>query len=243
MATFSEIGHAKNIANFQDLIAFVESYGSIYNPSKNALKLPQLNALVTLSQTHLEEVITKNTIYNNAVNERIIEFANLKGLSTRIINALETTDATKEKVNNAKTFNRKLQGKRASQTTTAADPNTPAPNTISASQQSYDQQIQHLTGLIAVLQTEASYTPNETDLTIAGLTTKQANLNAKNNAVSVAYANVSNSRITRNNTLYNNETSLVQTATEVKKYIKSIFGATSQEYAQVKGIQFKKIKM
>ena len=74
MATFSEIGHAKNIANFQDLIAFVESYGSIYNPSKNALKLPQLNALVTLSQTHLEEVITKNTIYNNAVNERIIEF-------------------------------------------------------------------------------------------------------------------------------------------------------------------------
>lgn len=243
MATFSEIGHAKNIANFQDLIAFVESYGSIYNPSKNALKLPQLNALVTLSQTHLEEVITKNTIYNNAVNERIIEFANLKGLSTRIINALETTDATKEKVNNAKTLNRKLQGKRASQTTTATDPNAPAPNTISASQQSYDQQIQHLAGLIAVLQTEASYTPNETDLTIAGLTTKQANLNAKNNAVSVAYANVSNSRITRNNTLYNNETSLVQTATEVKKYIKSIFGATSQEYAQVKGIQFKKIKM
>lgn len=243
MATFSEIGHAKNIANFQDLIAFVESYGSIYNPSKNALKLPQLNALVTLSQTHLEEVITKNTIYNNAVNERIIEFANLKGLSTRIINALETTDATKEKVNNAKTFNRKLQGKRASQPTTPADPNALAPNTISASQQSYDQQIQHLGGLIAVLQTEASYTPNETDLTIASLTTKQANLNAKNNAVSVAYANVSNSRITRNNTLYNNETSLVQTATEVKKYIKSIFGATSPEYAQIKGIQFKKIKM
>ena len=75
------------------------------------------------------------------------------------------------------------------------------------------------------------------------LSPSKINLNAKNNAVSVAYANVSNSRITRNNTLYNNETSLVQTATEVKKYIKSIFGATSQEYAQVKGIQFKKIKM
>lgn len=243
MATFSEIGHAKNIANFQQLIAFVEGYGTTYNPSKNALKLPQLNALVTLSQTHLEEVITKNTIYNNAVNERIIEFANLKGLSTRIINALETTDATDEKINNAKTFNRKLQGKRASQPTTSADTNAAPPNTISASQQSYDQQIQHLGGLIAVLQSEASYTPNETDLTIASLTTKQANLNAKNNAVAVAYVNVSNSRITRNNTLYSNETGLVETAAEVKKYIKSIFGATSQEYALVKGIQFKKIKM
>lgn len=243
MATFSEIGHAKNIANFQQLIAFVEGYGTTYNPSKNALKLPRLNALVTLSQTHLEEVITKNTIYNNAVNERIIEFANLKGLSTRIINALETTDATDEKINNAKTFNRKLQGKRASQPTTSADTNAAPPNTISASQQSYDQQIQHLGGLIAVLQSEASYTPNETDLTIASLTTKQANLNAKNNAVAVAYVNVSNSRITRNNTLYSNETGLVEIAAEVKKYIKSIFGATSQEYALVKGIQFKKIKM
>ncbi len=243
MATFSEIGHAKNIANFQQLIAFVEGYGTTYNPSKNALKLPQLNALVTLSQTHLEEVITKNTIYNNAVNERIIEFANLKGLSTRIINALETTDATDEKINNAKTFNRKLQGKRASQPTTSADTNAAPPNTISASQQSYDQQIQHLGGLIAVLQSEASYTPNETDLTIASLTTKQANLDAKNNAVAVAYVNVSNSRITRNNTLYSNETGLVEIAAEVKKYIKSIFGATSQEYALVKGIQFKKIKM
>ncbi|MFN3969112.1 hypothetical protein [Flavobacterium sp.] len=243
MSTFSEIGHAKNIANFQDLIAFVEGYGSMYNPSKDALKLPQLNNLVTLSQAHLAEVITKNTAFNNAVNDRIIEFANLKGLSTRVINALETTDATKEKINNAKTFNRKLQGKRASQPTTPADPNAPAPNTISASQQSYDQQIQHLGGLIAVLQTEASYTPNETDLTIASLTAKQTSLNVKNNAVSVAYASVSNSRITRNNTLYSEESGLVEIASEVKKYIKSIFGATSQEYAQVKGIQFKKIRV
>jgi hypothetical protein len=39
MASTSETGHAKNVANFQDLIAFVKGYGTTYNPSKSALKL------------------------------------------------------------------------------------------------------------------------------------------------------------------------------------------------------------
>ena len=242
MPSTSETGHAKNIANFQDLIAFVTGYGTTYNPSKNALKLPQLNALLTISQTKLADVITKNTDYNNSVNDRMIAFDGLKALSTRLVNALETTDAPKEKVSDAKGFNRKLQGKRASTPATPTDPNTPAPATISASQQSYDQQIQHFAGLISVLESETSYTPNETELQIATLTAKQADLVAKNNAVSIAYTGISNSRINRNKTLYEDGTGLVSVATEVKKYIKSVFGASSPEFAQVKGIEFKKVR-
>ena len=45
MASTSETGHAKNVANFQDLIEFVTGYGATYNPSKNSLKLPQLISL------------------------------------------------------------------------------------------------------------------------------------------------------------------------------------------------------
>jgi len=242
MPSTSETGHAKNIANFQDLIAFVTGYGATYNPSKNALKLPQLNALLTTSQTKLADVITKNTAYNNSVNDRMLAFDGLKALSTRLVNALETTDAPKEKVSDAKGFNRKLQGKRASTPATPTDPNTPAPATISASQQSYDQQIQHFAGLISVLESETSYTPNETELQIATLTAKQADLVAKNNAVSIAYTGISNSRINRNKTLYDDTTGLVSVAIEVKKYIKSVFGASSPEFAQVKGIEFKKVR-
>ncbi len=242
MASTSETGHAKNIANFQDLIAFVTGYGATYNPSKSTLKLPQLNTIATTSQSKLADVITKNTSYNNSVNDRIIAFDPLKALSTRLINAIETTDAPKEKIEDAKSFNRKIQGKRSSSSTIPADPNAPAPTTISASQQSYDQQIQHFSGLIAVLQSETSYTPNESELKIITLTAKQTDLITKNNAVSTAYTNVSNSRISRNKTLYDEATGLVNIATEVKKYIKSVFGASSQEYAQVKGIEFKKIR-
>ena len=242
MASTSETGHAKNVANFQDLIEFVTGYGTTYNPSKNSLKLPQLIALKASADTNLTDVITKNTNYNNKVNERITAFSGLKSLSTRLVNALQTTDATNETIGNAKTFNRKMQGKKASSSQTPTDPNTPAPATISTSQQSYDQLIQHLTGLTSVLEAETSYTPNETDLQVATIQAKIADLTAKNTAVATAYTSISNSRIARNETLYTSATSLVETANEVKKYIKSVFGASSPQFAQVKGIQFKVIK-
>ena len=242
MASTSEVGHAKNVANFQDLIEFVTGYGATYNPSKNALKLPQLIALKASADATLADVITKNTNYNNKVNERITAFSGLKSLSTRLVNALQTTDATTETIGNAKTFNRKMQGKKASSSQTPTDPNTPAPTTISTSQQSYDQLIQHLAGLTSVLEAETSYTPNETDLQVATLQTKIADLTTKNTAVATAYASISNSRIERNETLYSSSTGLVETANEVKKYIKSVFGASSPQFAQVKGIQFKVIK-
>ena len=240
MASVSETGHAKNVANLQDLISFVTGYGATYNPTKNALKLPQLNALATASQTSLADVITKNTAYNNKVNERVNAFSGLKALSTRLVNALETTDATAQVIKDAKGFNRKLQGKRASTATTPIDPNTPAPATISTSQQSYDQQIQHLSGLTSVLISEPSYAPNETALATATLTALQANLTAKNNEVATAYTNISNSRIARNETLYTSEDGIYETAGEVKKYVKSVFGASSPQYNQVSGIKFKK---
>ena len=242
MASTSEVGHAKNVANFQDLIEFVTGYGTTYNPSKNALKLPQLIALKASADATLADVITINTNYNNKVNERISAFSGLKSLSTRLVNALQTTDATIETIGNAKTFNRKMQGKKASSSQTPTDPNTPAPTTISTSQQSYDQLIQHLAGLTSILEAETSYTPNETDLQVATLQTKIADLTAKNTAVATAYASISNSRIARNETLYSSSTGLVETANEVKKYIKSVFGASSPQFAQVKGIQFKIIK-
>ncbi|MBK5213466.1 MAG: hypothetical protein JJE55_07390 [Flavobacteriaceae bacterium] len=242
MASTSEVGHAKNVANFQDLIAFVDGYGATYNPSKNSLKLPQLNSLYTDSETALQKVVNKNTEYNNAVNDRVEAFDGLRSLSTRLVNALETTNANKEKIDDAKGFNRKLQGKRASKIEEPVDPNQPAPKTISSSQQSYDQLIQHFEGLISVLESEPSYAPNEADLKATALNAQADDLKDKNSKVSTAYTAVSNARIDRNKTLYKDDSGLVDTATEVKKYIKSVYGATSPEFGQVKGIAFKNIK-
>lgn len=242
MASTSETGHAKNTANLQDLITFVSGYGATYNPSKNALKLPQLTALSATAQTNLADVLTKNTAYNNKLNERTVAFISLKPLFTRLINALQTTDASSQKIDDAKAFNKKMQGVRAKPIATPIDPSEPAPKKNSTSQLSYDQQIQHLAGLISILQSEPSYAPNENELKITTLIAKQADLTAKNNAVAAAYASISNARIARDLTLYDPKTGLCEVASEVKKYVKSLYGATSPQFAQVSGIQFLKKK-
>jgi hypothetical protein len=147
----SESGHAKNVTNLQSLIAFATAYGASYNPSKNALKLPQLNALATATQASLGDVVTKNTAFNNKTNERAEAFRNLKPLATKVINALQITDATTNKIDDAKGFNQKLQGPKSKKSETLTDSNAEAPKTISTSQQSFDQQIQHWAGLISVV--------------------------------------------------------------------------------------------
>jgi hypothetical protein len=78
MASTTETGHAKNVANFQDLIEIVTGYGATYNPSKNSLKLPQLIALKTSAEGNLVDVISKNTNYNNKVKVSLQSFALLR---------------------------------------------------------------------------------------------------------------------------------------------------------------------
>lgn len=242
MSTTFEIGHAKNVANFKNLINFLTSYGTTYNPTRENLKIPHLNTIVTKAQLNLDNVIEKNALFNEAIINRSLAFENLQSLSTRLVNALKATDAPDQKIDDAKGFHRKLQGKRASAIPQQTNPDEPAPVTISASQLSYDQRIQHFAGLISVLKTEASYRPNETELKIEALTVKKNELLEKNNQVSVAHTFISNARIERNQTFYADKNGLVDIALEIKNYVKSAYGATSPQYKQVSGIKFKAVK-
>lgn len=238
MASTSEVGHAKNVANFHDLIAFVNGYGASYNPSKDGLKIPNLESLHTEAKDSLSNVTAKTTAYNNVMNNRMDAFKDLRSLSTRLINALDATDASAQKMMDAKLFNRKMQGQRASKAQTPQDPNAPAPTTRSTSQQSHDQLIQHFHGLLSLLESEPSYAPNETDLQIPALKAKAHELYTTHKMVATAYTDMSNARLARNNKLYKEEEGLVPTSAEVKKYVKSVFGATSPEFGQIKGITF-----
>ena len=87
MPSTSEVGHAKNVANFADIITYCTAYGATYNPTKESLKIPQLQALYQEAQNKLNEAKTQKTNFDNATNERRNAFSNLKPLSTKIVNA------------------------------------------------------------------------------------------------------------------------------------------------------------
>ena len=242
MGSTSEVGHAKNVANFQDLADFLEGFGATYNPAKTALKLPQVKTQIAKAEAALDNVTDTKTAFNDATNERVIVFSDLKSLSTRLMGALRATDASKQKIDDAEGFNKKIQGVRTSKTPKVATPDTPVPDTISTAQLSYDQQIQHFTGLISVLQSEPTYKPNEADLKLTALNAKKADMIKKNKAVNLAFTKVSNARILRNKLLYAVGTGILDTAEAIKLYVRSVFGTTSAEYKQVKGIPFKLVK-
>ncbi len=249
MASTSETGHAKNVANFETLISFCSGYGATYNPSKANLKVPALQTQLASCKANIASVTSTSVAFNNAVNARIIAFDGLKKLSTRLINSLEVSGAASQTIKDAKTVNAKVQGSKLTKADagiTPVDPNALVVETdksISASQQSYTSLIEHFSKMITILSTEPTYVPNENPLKIATLNTQLTNLKNTNTAVINAYTTVSNSRISRDQSLYNATNGLCETAKEIKMYVKSVFGATSQQYKQVSGIEFKSRKI
>ena len=250
MKTYSEVGHAKNISNFEDLISYCTAYGAAYNPVLSAIKISNMNALKNNANTIIANVSTTFTAFKVATNNREIVFLPLKKLATRIMSSLRSCGVNEQTIKDALTINRKLQGKRAksiaaesnaSETREAVPSETPVdlPSHISVSQQSYDSRIEFFAKLIDLLIATPAYNPNEPDLKIAALNTVLANMKASNAVVVSATTNFSNARIARSKSLYAPVTGLVDVAIECKEYVKSVFGATSYEYKQVSGIRFK----
>ena len=239
MKSHSEVGHAKNVANFADLIAYCTAYGTTYNPSKTALQLPSLNTLYTSAQTELTNVTTAKNTFDTVTGDRQLAFEPLKSLATKVFNYLSVTDATDQTIADAKTINNKLQGRRSG--TVSETPPTEggtAPNTVSVSRQSYDMLTENFSELIDLISSVPSYTPNETELTTTSLTAYLRELQTANTNVINAEVAYSNARISRNSVLYSENTGLVDIAFDVKKYVKAVFGATSPQYKQISGIKF-----
>ena len=243
MASTSETGHAKNVANFDELISFVTGYRESYNPSKATIKLDALKALSDHAKTSINAVSSMEPAYKSAVAAREVVFIPLSKLTTRIMNSIKATDTTVQVDENARTLVRKIQGVRATAKKTEDEKKALAEKgkevvEISTSQMSYDSRLDNFFKLIQLLSSVPEYNPNETELKIEHLNTILDDLKAKNAAVVESYIPLSNARISRNNLLYKENTGLYDVAMDVKNYIKSVFGATSPQYKQVSKIKF-----
>jgi hypothetical protein len=251
MGTFIESGHSKNIANFEHVITILQSYGSNYSPSKAELALANLQTVLTTTQANLSNVKDTFTAWKNATNNREIAFEPIKNLSTRLINTLIACGVTTQTVDDFRTLNRKMQGAKAKSTkadagiidnTDLANADTKAePKKVSNSQRSFDSQIEHFDKMIKLLEAAGMFTPVETDIQVVTLKSNLINLQTLNSASFSSYTNVTNARIVRNKSLYDEPNGLLTLVRGVKAYIKGKFGADSPEYKQVSGIKFVRV--
>ena len=243
MSTITETGHAKNVGNFEKLIANVTILGDPYNPSRPSLKLPELNTLLIAAKTAIQAVNASEAVFKSAVSARKVAFAQFGKLITRVNNALKASGTNARVNESAGSLVRKLQGRRATPKMTDEEKQTAAEtgNTvteISSSQMSFDNRIDNFDKLIMLLTSIEAYAPNEEDLTIAALTNLHNDLKAKNTAVIAAQIPLANARIVRNNVLYKENTGMVDISIAVKTYIKSVFGARSPQYNMISSLRF-----
>lgn len=247
MASTTESGHPKNLSNFETLITFCKGYGADYKPSNPNIEIAAMQNIYSQAKDSISTLNKVLPNYSKAVEKREVAFEPLSKLTTRVINALIASKATAQAVDNAKTHASKVKGTRVGKKEQPkVDPNNPTAkvedNSISVSQMSYTNRVNNFEKLIETLQAEPKYNPNEKELQVASLKTLLAELVTLNTAVIENYEPVSNARITRDKVMYDEVNGLVQVASEVKSYVKSLYGPSSPKYKQISSLAFKRPK-
>ncbi|WP_395066555.1 hypothetical protein [Flavobacterium sp.] len=240
MASTSEVGHAKNIANLNLLNTNIIAVGAIYNPSNSKLKITNLQNIYTSAFTQQESVNNLVAPYSVAVDEREVIFKPLNRELTKLRKAYKATEGvTQVQLEDFMTIVRKLKGVRKTAIATSTNPEEAQVN-YSTSQMSYDQRTNNMDLLIALLQNTPNFNPNETEYKVVTYQDKKAQMLVKTQAVANTFVPLNNARSTRNNTLYLSDDNLVDTANKAKDYLFTILDASSVQYKSIAKIKFKK---
>jgi len=230
----SESGHAKNVANLGVMISAVNSFGTAYNPAVVTLTLTSLKTLKTSLDALLAKVAAAEAPYKTAVNKRQEAFEGMSALSTRVLNALAVSGSDRE-IKDAKGMVKNIRGGGKLKAEDAGE----AAKTRSTSRMSFDNRLSNFKALVALLGGIPAYKPNEADLKILSLNKYLDSLPALSTAVNNTADALSKARIERDKLLYAASTGAVALSLKVKKYVKSVYGATSPEYKRIAKIELK----
>ncbi|MBK7872892.1 MAG: hypothetical protein IPJ74_20585 [Saprospiraceae bacterium] len=256
----SEGGHAKNVANFEDVLVRCIGLSTVYNPSSPELQIGNLQQLLSEGRMALDRLIDALSEADIAINNRKILFNALSGLTTKVVNAIGANGVSAQTLEDARGIQRKITGARASkkngnentdaETETNKDTlesvegnkETNNPQTRSSSQQSFDLKVEHFARLVALTQREPTFNPNESELQVPALQNKLAELREANTRAAYAISEVEAARRHRNHILYDKKTGICACAKKIKMYVKSAVGATNAIFKQINRIPFKVIK-
>ena len=237
MASTTETGHAKNIANLKSLNEINAGFGADYAPSNPLIVLPTMVTQHTTCDGLQGTVNTQSGIYQPIENARMIEFKPVKALVRRVRVAAKSSGASKQFVVDVNTIATKILGERASK----ANPTAADPAGTSASQQSYDNTVNNMDALVKMLQGEPLYNPSKADLKTAALATKKGNMNTANNNVKAAVVPYNKAVIARNKALYTTTTGLCDVGQTSKNEVRGIYGYSSPEFKLVSKLKFTKL--
>lgn len=248
MKSSQESGVLNFIAGFVELNTNVLALGSSYNPKLERIKTQNLQVSLTQMNTLQAEAVAIDGQYRNAIASRKAIYAPIPKLVTRVTNAFLLTDADPNLKANFKAVAGKFRssGKRATASAsaskaTAADgaATSELPKKHSTAQTGFDSIPGHLSRMISFIETVPSYDPAEADITLSALKDLSARCTQSNLVVMEVESKFNLSRDRRDDFLYNKSTGLNVVAQEVKKYVKSVYGADSDIFKRINAIRLK----
>ena len=236
MASTTETGHNKNVANFSTAYQVLQEMGSLYNPSNAKIQLVNLDPIRTSLQSVITVLNNKKPIYKNAVAAREIAILPLGKLMTKSSNYSKSIDISSTDKENITNLAKKIRG---DQKPRSVNPETTENEWVSTSQMSYDSRIANLETYTNQLASHSQYEPNETEIQIVSFQTLHTNLVALSTAVNSAGNALITARKNRNNVLYSNETNVIQLIKDIKAYLKTLGEAGKPYYNAIVKQQFK----
>ena len=245
MASKSETGHNKNVANFGTAYQILEEMGTLYNPSNQNIILSKLLPIRTELKAVTKGLNDKLPVYKNNVAAREIAIEPLKKLMTRVINnvkSLDISEANKENIINLAIKIRGYKTTKPPKLDTDAKTTESEDDSISTSQMSYDYRIANLDTLIAPLASTTKYAPNDTDLKIVTLKALHASLETASTAVNASSAAIITAKKSRNKILYLNKINVIQLMKEIKSYLLGIGDEAKPYYKAIVKLKFTDLK-
>ncbi|MBL7703617.1 MAG: hypothetical protein JNM14_15305 [Ferruginibacter sp.] len=239
MASNSETGHVKNVANLKTLNGYLASLGAQYNPSKKAIELPQLQQLHTDAENALAAIQAAFPPYHAAVDAQEAAFANLDKLVTRLVRAYKSAIENPAEAETVISLQKLISGRNKKKPNPEEEPRD-GKDPISESKRSYDNRQANFQALIKTMAANPNYKPNETELQITTIQAYADELKAKTEAVDAVSTPIINGRIARNKILYADKTGFIPgTIKAIKDYIISVFGAGSPQIKYINTLKFK----
>ena len=239
MASTSETGHNKNVANFSSAYQILEEMGAIYNPSNSNLLLANLQPKkVSLGGT-ITVLNDKKPIYKNAVADREVAIAPLGKRISKAGNyakSIAISDTDKE---NIASQVKKIRGDKKAKT---VNPDTAEVETISTSQMSYDSRIANLETITSQFASHPEYAPNETEIQVSTLQAYHTELTTLSSLVNSAGNALITARKDRNQILYFDEHNIIQLIKDIKNYVKSLGDVAQPYYKALVKLKFSDIK-
>jgi hypothetical protein len=240
---YNESGHARNVANFDELLVILQTFGADYQPSLPAIQLTNLLDLKAKLTDALNKVNEANGKYRDKIYERQSAYDQMSGIAMRVVNAMIALDLDAKLLAQGKSLLSKVRSGSGKRKKDEEDDDGKSGRTISVSQMSFDQRKNNFSALVGLVEAQARYTPNEKDVQIVALKKYIDSLQGFNEAALVEEQNLAMARKERDALLYANDVGVIALVQKIKAYVKSAFNTKSQQYERLKGVQFSKIKI